>query len=1143
MKKAKLLLLIALLLSTFNAAKAVDVDVWVLNNASRVLTIVEKTTGNPIDLGEIDGYQYHISVEPGTYKLTMLEPDSITTIGSLEVIIEDSGTTNKIIRLYTGSVNVKNTHEDGTPWIEGTDYTVAVNLTGQKGEERVFTTGRDSSGKLTVLGSQADSFYGTATPSEEHKAEGYLEYSSQVVLTGNSSLKLTMPEAVISSVTVPVDATLQVGLKTSHFVDFTLFEPFNESVTGDKKTLSYKVQPSTTINYRTWREGGLTRAGYFTSAKDKSTSVDIEITDADYNAFDPKAYNHTVTANSGYETGDIFVNGNERGFIELTEGDVFKAHAMRSWELTNNSTGNYFMEPDFHYTVLGMDGAPLDGVIEITSKPGSAWADIKALAPGTAIVLVTYDAIGVNYFSNGTRNPYMGGEIWGAIWPENTAVYVVSVGQTLSEAMPNMIVNEEYNKDTFKLAGKYVDAEHDVFYYLDTEEGYPFTFTPEGVASVDISYPEIGVEMATYSGFTADGATKNEDGSWTVMLREGRQIVRLVDGNGNPTYQVLRARKCHRQITNASTPGSLIFQPGDKIKVQYSGLFHPANKMAGIYNMSAYITYNGVPNGTSLIQSASQYTFGSAPSAQAVTIDIPVDHNVDSVPEIHLSEGVIQVNGYGDPIGNHRLTDPEKGRNANFNAISHKTYFGSIPDVSVALSAYKSFFIKLALNVDDADVEVTFRDRVLTPNEEGLYEGSYGTYYLVAKKAGYYCTRTSFTINDDAEGLQIANIEMKKAPEGAWDGVTLTQPELADSAYIIKTGAELAWFANHINTCTDENIITNAVLNDDIELADYEWTPIGNTTSKPFTGVFDGNMHRVTGIYHNAPTSADQGFFCYVRENAIITSLAIEGIEYVGRYSGALVGDAQGNVLIDRCANYVTLINDDYGYCGGIVGNLNPGTKLTNSYNAGDVTCVTNGGGIGGMTRYTTIENVFNIGSITCKSNSAAYVGLLRNTESSNIFVAKEYDITAEYTVVTEEQLLSGELAHKLGEAFGQNIGVDRYPVINGAKVYKVDYVILDSGDAGETIYTNGSLPEKLDGEDVQWYTDADMTNPVTAVEADSELYAKLGKLSGINEINLDNNADERWYNIQGIEINSPARGTHGVFIRMVNGRSQKVVL
>lgn len=121
----------------------------------------------------------------------------------------------------------------------------------------------------------------------------------------------------------------------------------------------------------------------------------------------------------------------------------------------------------------------------------------------------------------------MGGEFWGAIWPQNTGVYVVTVGEGESAVVPNMLINEDYNAGLSKMAGKYVDAEHDVFYYLDTEEGAYYTFTPEGVESITIAYPIIGEQSASYAGFGTEGVTKNDDGSYTLLLKEGRQIVRM----------------------------------------------------------------------------------------------------------------------------------------------------------------------------------------------------------------------------------------------------------------------------------------------------------------------------------------------------------------------------------------------------------------------------------------------------------------------------------------------------------------------------------------------------------------------------------------------------------------------------------------
>ncbi len=693
-------LLIPLMFSTLAfSAQAIRVNVWTMNNTDKILKLVNKETGENIDVGDIDGWTYDFTADPGLYEFSMYEPDGETFIGALEYEIVDDGK-EPTIMLYRATVTVNNSNTDGSGWIEDEDYTVTVGLKTQQNDPIVIRTGHNSAGTLTMLTRSGTTIAGTAIPSEAKKVEGFMEYSATRAVTNNSTLDLTMPMGVTATVTLPKDAGIQIGAKKAHFVDFTLFEPVDETVEGDNRIISYRVLPNSTINYRTWREGGLTRAGYFTSGKD-ATTTSIFFIGEDYEAFDPKEYNQDVNSNNGYETGDIFINGNERGHISLAVGESFKAHAMRSWQLTDNSTGNYFMEPDFHYTVIGTDGKPLEGVLELNSKEGSAWTEIKALAEGTAIVLVTYDAMGVNYYSNGVRKPYMGGEIWGAIWPENTAVFVVTVGQQESFADPLMIVNEDYNTGTLKVAGKYVDAEHDVFYYLDSEEGFKYTFTPENVEDITIAYPEITETSVSYNGFTSEGVIRNTDGSWTVLLKHGRQIVRMTDASGASAYQVIRGRKCHREIENTTRPGSDIYYPGDKVKIQYSGLFHPANKLAGIYNMSAYVTYNGIPNGTSLILGAGQYTFGSAPGAQAVTIDIPADFDTEANPTISLTDGVIQVSGYGDPVGNHRFIDPENGRNANFTAQAHKTYFGSIPDTELSVHPYNSSIINVESDVED----------------------------------------------------------------------------------------------------------------------------------------------------------------------------------------------------------------------------------------------------------------------------------------------------------------------------------------------------------------------------------------------------------------------------------------------------------
>ena len=60
---------------------------------------------------------------------------------------------------------------------------------------------------------------------------------------------------------------------------------------------------------------------------------------------------------------------------------------------------------------------------------------------------------------------------------------------------------------------------------------------------------------------------------------------------------------------NATTGNSSSFKPGDKVEVSFSTVYHPANKLAGIYNMSASLGYTE----PALSGAANQYAFASTP--------------------------------------------------------------------------------------------------------------------------------------------------------------------------------------------------------------------------------------------------------------------------------------------------------------------------------------------------------------------------------------------------------------------------------------------------------------------------------------------------------------------------------------------------
>ena len=328
----------------------------------------------------------------------------------------------------------------------------------------------------------------------------------------------------------------------------------------------------------------------------------------------------------------------------------------------------------------------------------------------------------------------------------------------------NMRINETLNEDQKKNAGIYVDAEHDVFYYINDEEAFNYTFKPTGVTTVEISYPTLRENDAIYNtGWHA--ITKNEDNTYTLPLKHGRQIVRLGDGTGKYEYQVLTARHAIRNIINETTGGS-VFRPGDNVRVQYNGLFHPANKLSGIYNMSAYITYNGTPTGTALILGPNQYWFGSKPSAQSVTFQIPADWTATTYD---LTEGVIQVTGFGDPIGNHRTID--------------------MPDAIIPVKQLTKTLATLELDPADAEIiSVTNSLGIEVTPEDGKYLLTEGENSILAGKTGYKRTPVTVTIEENSPAEMTITVHLEPIPANGWDGETLTAVTPVGGIYHITNG-------------------------------------------------------------------------------------------------------------------------------------------------------------------------------------------------------------------------------------------------------------------------------------------------------------------------------------------------------------------
>ena len=282
----------------------------------------------------------------------------------------------------------------------------------------------------------------------------------------------------------------------------------------------------------------------------------------------------------------------------------------------------------------------------------------------------------------------------------------------------------------------------------------------------------------------------------------------------------------------------------------------------------------------------------------------------------------------------------------------------------------------------------------------------------------------------------------------------------------------------------------------DIDLAGYEWTPIGNSSKCSFYGTFTGNNHKIKGLYIYAPETENVGLFGIAeggnRLKDSITGLTVYGSVTGCRFVGGIAGKADYNVFISECGNYADVtaltaktdkISGNTGiYAGGVAG-----ISVINCYNVGTIKSYMTAGGVTGGTFVAT--NCYNIGSVTASDEAGAIGSNAWNThEATNSFSTVAVRDDEPITIVTDEQMRSGEVAYKLGEAFGQEIGKDEHPVLGGMKV----------------LYD----------------------------EANNRYYNENGGTSGIDVITADEAEGAVYYNLQGVASETPFKGLNIVSLR-----------
>ena len=995
--------------------------------------------------------------------------------GGLSLTVKAGKNAAKIQRVYQ-------IYASNSGWVLGTDYTVDVKLTSADNQVRAAAPGQTVSGKgqtwektydscIFVVG---DTVQATVTPDPVTRPT-FNTATAKKTPTMNDSLSISCKAGVNVTFSVPENSTITVGTLTNYYV-YSYIEP----TSADGNT--YRLDNGTTYFYRVQNSSGVT---YWDYASWK-TDTTITLTEDDLHIGDTSFTKGTIYRfeKNQYDRADIYLNINTQGYKSMAVGETFELNSFRNWFAIESFMNAKVALPDMHYRVIDVNGNPSDVVTITPDAVNSNVATMTANKAGTAIVLVTYDAM--TYMQGMTTTT--ANREFSAIWPECTGVFVVTVGSDGTGIETNMTL-DRMDAAITKDEQRILDAEHDILFYLGSE-GAEYSFKPESGCTVTVARSTVGNTM-TFNGFTNNGVTVAEDGTVTVTgLTTGRHIIK-VEKDGVANYQVVTARGVSYKLVDndgkeLSEAAMKALKAGDTVNLQFSNLVSPKEKLSGVYNFNFSLYYEG-EDGTFFKSDPGSnfgvYDFSGNPARQRISITIPKYWDGES----YTLTGAIKQGGFAG-IPTHRGITYAAGTNPGFNAPSTSGILARLPELTLALAKTEFLTGKLSFVGSDGkaiartSLTVTLKDaagNVVNVADNGSFKCYAEEYFYTISGQGVEYTTGSVTVTED--GTNQFSVTLTVTSDSAWDGSSKTEPQKNESGvYQIATGAELAWFVNESKTADVSGVLTA-----DIDLGKYAWLNIDSSKKVEL----DGAGHEITGL------NTTSGLFRQIGGGSHIQSLALRGTMTCASSTsgGSVVGYANGkNIVIENCFSYVTVtgtgrnVGGIVGYAnsttirncanlgavtgdssvggiiggfvgsgavitgcyntgavtatasnaGGIFGNGNYGITVTNCYNTGAVSANSNAGGIGGVAKgemnwtgtlvaTTTVSDCYSVGAVTGGN------GAFGSVDAGSATVTNCYALAADANaaVLTEEQMKSAELN---AEAFGPTCG--GYPALKWQK-------------------------------------------------------------------------------------------------------------
>ena len=608
--------------------------------------------------------KYEAEVSAGTYYYTAYNPNTHIKMGSGSIEVEGATEQKEYLSIFDWSRSDVITNKD--------EIEFTIELTGPDGKTK-FQMGE--TGLTAVLPVKVGTNDGAYTYRFVPKnsdywgskgklwvyAHNYVDTFSPLNLSDSQQSGFLIAPKTTIQLEVEKDAQVQIAhlqrfYRPKEYIEGKIVESKETTDIWEFEVPLYDNGTIGGLNYEVRKEGKITQAKNIVISEYAENKKILKVP-----ALKDNPATQKKDSSQGYYQASVLLNGPTSKMVFLKTGETFDIWASRAWQAVVSTTGNYYVDPDFHYTVVEGDS------IQVRED-----GRVTAVKNGVSVVQITYDALEYNVPSTSSdlrdENELM---VYSAIWPERTGVLVFNVGDSNTDKISTNIGLTEY--DTLYYA-KTINSES-----KDTYAEYTFSPEANGAITVRVQKP---LETDWSKGWEEYSATK--DGSYKIKLHEGPNIVEVKTEN-SAIYHVIYAKGLDVKITNESSPNKNYFVVGDTAKITFDGVILPQPKLGAVYNP-------GYEGGTYIVYEVDGATIQGEHSQWEIQQKNSLSIKLEDEGKVELLNGRIHATTIGEDSKKHQGFTWE-GINNNYSesdsAESFNGYLSFLPDIKLDVKSAK----------------------------------------------------------------------------------------------------------------------------------------------------------------------------------------------------------------------------------------------------------------------------------------------------------------------------------------------------------------------------------------------------------------------------------------------------------------------